>query len=1624
MSNTRKGTPGDDDITVTGGYNRIEGGTGDDVIHGGAGEDTYIFNIGDGHDTIHDNVAKQHPSGWNSDVISFGKGISKDDLIFTLDGNDWLITFTNTSTDSIRIVNAMGNIYCRIDNFMFADGTTLSSSTILSQQRYTEHDDIINVPTSNLITSINAGGGNDTVTTGDSSAVIDGGAGNDTITTGSKGDQITGGQGDDIINAGGGNDVTIGGSGSDTYIFNIGDGHDIITEGACGNTCTDIDIIKIGAGVTSGDLIFRVDGDDLIIGINGHNDDSIRITGALTGPSHGIEKIVFADGTSIELTAVISYQAFTDANDIIQIPANVFIAIVNAGGGNDTITGGSATTIVNAGSGNDIVTTGSSNDILSGGSDNDTINAGGGNDTITGGTGDDILTGGTGGDTYIFNIGDGNDTIHEGGCNGSKDIDVINLGVGISVGDIIYSVDGNDLIIGIKGHDNDSIRISGGITDPSHGIEKICFANGTSIAVAAVISCQTFTDGNDTIIVPADKYVTIINAEGGDDTITGGDVVAVVNGGSGDDTITTGSGNDTLSGGADNDTINAGGGNDTITGGTGDDILTGGTGSDTYIFNIGDGNDTIHEGACDGSCKDIDIIKIGVGVTADDLIFSADGDDLIIGIKGHDGDSIRISGGLVDPSHGVEKIALADGTSIAVAAVVSCPISTDGNDTIVVPADKFIAVVNANGGDDTITGGDVIAVVNGGSGNDTITTGSKDDVLSGGSDNDTINAGGGNDTITGGTGDDILTGGTGGDTYIFNIGDGNDTIHEGACDGSCKGIDIIKIGVGVTADDLVFSADGDDLIIGIKDHDDDSIRISGGLVDPSHGVEKIVLADGKSIAVAAVVSCPILTDGNDTFVVPADKFLAVVDGKDGDDTITGGDVTAVVNGGSGNDTITTGSKDDVLFGGSENDIINAGGGNDTITGGTDDDILTGGTGGDTYIFNIGDGNDTIHEGACDGSCKDIDIIKIGVGVTADDLVFSADGDDLIIGIKGHDDDSIRISGGLVDPSHGVEKIVLADGTSIAVAAVVSCPISTDGDDTIVVPADKFIAVVNAKGGDDTITGGDVIAVVNGGSGNDTITTGSKDDVLSGGSDNDTINAGGGNDTITGGTGDDILTGGTGGDTYIFNIGDGNDTIHEGACDGSCKDVDIIKIGVGVTADDLIFSADGDDLIIGIKDHDDDSIRISGGLVDPSHGVEKIVLADGTSIAVAAVVSCQTLTDNDDTIVVPADKYLAVVNAKGGNDTITTGDTTATINGGSGNDTITTGAKADSLSGGEGDDTINAGGGNDTITGGIGNDTLTGGSGSDTYIFNIGDGHDTIVEASVDPAGKCLDTLKLGSGIAIEDLRYSSDGDDLIINFRGNETDSIRIVGAQSGKSAGIESICFADGTKLEISSALSIVELTKGIDFHVASPTGKTTIINGYDGMDTIMVMGADPVIVDGGAGDDRISLGTGGATVYGGAGHDMISATIAKTTFVGGTGNDTMLGSHRGDTYIFNKGDGIDMVQDNVTLSCVVNEEADTLKFGKGITKKDVSFFMQGQNLVVSYGESDQVTIAGQASAKNAIENIQLASGSSLSSAEINQIVADLSNYASEHGLDFTSVEDVKNSQELMSIVTAAWDN
>ena len=226
----------------------------------------------------------------------------------------------------------------------------------------------------------------------------------------------------------------------------------------------------------------------------------------------------------------------------------------------------------------------------------------------------------------------------------------------------------------------------------------------------------------------------------------------------------------------------------------------------------------------------------------------------------------------------------------------------------------------------------------------------------------------------------------------------------------------------------------------------------------------------------------------------ANTSLIQVFGQVGADTIAldeanGALPSANLFGGAGNDTLTGGSAADQLFGQSDNDILNGKGGADLLFGGDGDDVLTGGTGSDQLFGDAG--NDRIIWNPGDGS----DVAEGGDGI-----------------------DTLEVNGGNGDEIF----TITANGTRVSVDRIDPAPFHIDAGTIENI-------VINANGGDDTITAGNGLAAltnltIDGGDGNDTIT---------GGDGNDTITGGDGDDVLNGGLGKDNLTGGDGSDQFLF-----------------------------------------------------------------------------------------------------------------------------------------------------------------------------------------------------------------------------------------------------------------------------------------------------------------------------------------------------------------------------------------------------------------------------------------------------------------------------------------------------------
>ncbi len=252
-------------------------------------------------------------------------------------------------------------------------------------------------------------------------------------------------------------------------------------------------------------------------------------------------------------------------------------------------------------------------DNLVGNTISDIINAQAGNDTITGNQGNDILTGGGGKDKFIYNLGDGVDTITDFGGLGKgsnpsaaviSELDTLKFqGSGLTAQNLLLTQNGNNLEVTFEGVADDKIILQNfplENLDNLWAVGNILFDGQTSIRdsfdVFNANSTQTSIFNKNTVTFLNDLNNNVNGFDNSDDVINGEGGNDRIDGLSGNDLLRGGEGNVTLLGGVGNDTLVGGRGNNSLIGGAGDDILvvggeasetlTGGSGNDQFIYQI------------------------------------------------------------------------------------------------------------------------------------------------------------------------------------------------------------------------------------------------------------------------------------------------------------------------------------------------------------------------------------------------------------------------------------------------------------------------------------------------------------------------------------------------------------------------------------------------------------------------------------------------------------------------------------------------------------------------------------------------------------------------------------------------------------------------------------------------------------------------------------------------------------------------------------------------------------------------------------------------------------------------------------------------------------------------------
>jgi Ca2+-binding RTX toxin-like protein len=390
---------GSNTITGNGGSNTVVVSGGTDVVHGGEGRDHLGIDYRAAVTSVVATANSVTDGGANSvtfdgfEVISI-RGGSAADTLTVGDGDHFLYSGGGNDT----ITAGAG------DTDIDSGGGDDSITAVGGEVRGGNGKDTIHIVNGGYV---DAGPGNDTVTTGDGDNGVDGGAGDDTVTTGAGDDNVSGGHGNDTLKSGGGDDnVFFGDRGIDTA--DAGAGHDQLW-------------------------------------LNLHELQTNFTVSISAGSAVGGYAGLAADATgqySLSFTGFEHFEVNTGAGD----------DDVRIGAGNDTVRSAGGDDLVRAGAGDDYVLGGSGTDTVSGGAGDDYISGDGyfpevfggfgAADLLRGGRGDDGLSGAYGADTLIGGRG-------ADGLQGWLGADVFlfdDLDSTVGASDVIFDLEARDTI--------------------------------------------------------------------------------------------------------------------------------------------------------------------------------------------------------------------------------------------------------------------------------------------------------------------------------------------------------------------------------------------------------------------------------------------------------------------------------------------------------------------------------------------------------------------------------------------------------------------------------------------------------------------------------------------------------------------------------------------------------------------------------------------------------------------------------------------------------------------------------------------------------------------------------------------------------------------------------------------------------------------------------------------------------------------------------------------------------------------------------------------------------------------------------------------------------------------------
>ena len=1577
------GAKGSDVLHGDGGHDSLLGGIGDDTLFGGEGNDTlkgeqgndtYVFAANWGIDTITEVDS--------NNVIRF-EGVLPTELHLYRENGSLIISQKNTAnkvtifnqlTDTDISTNLTKIPHIEFDNGVIWDAQTIKEMAVIGtdtdntiygfvddDKMYggagndtlygAKGDDLLYGELGNDKLYDDAGNdqlfgaegedvlyggiGNDTLSGGTDQDQLHGGDGNDTLHGDAGNDQLYGENGDDTLIGGAGNDTLSGASGNDTYVFAKGWGQDTIENEWYKNE-TDVDTIHFSDVLPSELLVRNFNGDMIIQRLN--STDQINVSSQFAGyDSHTVNQITFADGTTWNIDTINKMAVKgTDGDDFIQ--GVTVTDIIHGGAGDDTIEGTYG--------GYDA----SAQNQVFGGAGNDTLSGSG---LLDGGIGDDFISG----EGQLYG-GDGNDTLEGSSLlDGGNGNDIIN-GTGQ-----LHGQDGDDQLAGsgelYGGRGADTL-----VLDDSASPSYLDGGEGNDVLDAGQGDMYFFNPAEDDVaLIYADKEAS-------------------------------------FEGVPDNERYHI------LNGGKGNDILYGSHSDEIYQFNLGDGQDTIIERKLGKAYTNVldsrDIVRFGDGISASDIAYHRVGNDLII--KHSNGsDQLTVQNYFVVYSNSVidhfkiNEVQFADGSKVSSQQIENSIIyqGTSQNDTLWGYRDS----------DETFMAGDGADTVYAGLGSDTLYGGAGADTLRGQEGNDRLFGDAGDDILIGGAGNDVLNGGLGNDAYYYYLGDGQDTIDQtGGSD------DVLWLmDTGITQDRIGFSKEGNDLIVTIDQNADNTIRIKDHFLGGVKAIAKVQPNGGYAITatqIAGIIKAQELGGQYDQ-VIEGTASGETLYGTTGNDLIQAHAGDDSVYAGAGNDRIEGGDGKDTLYGQDGDDLIFGGVGNDVLAGGAGIDVLNGGLGDDNYYWNLSDGQDIIDQ---TGGGSDT-LWIMDTGITANRIKFDKEGNDLLMTVDNNSQQSVRVKDHFLGGEKAIAKVQPNGGVAITAAQIAQL-VGGGGTTTPLEYDQEIVGTANV----DSLTGTagkDLIQGLGGNDqlfgmgGNDRLEGGDGDDYISGGngtgtnSGNDVLIGGAGSDTLYGEDGNDRLEGGLGDDKYLYRAGHGVDTVVVGGGNDLVffQEIDQTRLSYHKDGNDLIILVDGD---LGQQ------VRVEKHFLGGEHALQGIVPSSNYIVSASTIANNLTAlpstsggTDPVDPGTNPNqpnptdfDKVITgteatetlygtsgkdLIYALGGNDQVWAGAGNDFIIGGEGDDAY--------LAGQDGDDTIWGGNGNDVLVGGKGKDTLDGGAGNDKYYWNLADGQDTI-----DQTGGGNDVLWImDQGVSPERIKFSKEGNDLLVTVDNNAEQSVRVKGHFLGGEKAISAVTPNGGYTISAAQIAGIIEAQEYGDLY-------SQVINGTDDAETLYGSAGNDVLKGLGdndqiwaqAGNDRLEGGDGNDYMGGQDGNDIILGQLGDDTLVGGKGIDVMNGGAGNDKYYWNLIDGPDIINQT-------GGGTDVLWFmDQGITESRLTFTKDGNDLVVFVDKkADQsVRVVDHfLGGEKAISSVQPNGGYNISSSRINQLVQPIAN-------------------------------